>query len=150
MQYFAAFFLLTVLALPGVLPAQDAPEAAARARLIITITGFENTDGQVRVYLFNSPDGFPSKPAKALTVRKEKLSGTTHEVQIADLPYGAYAVAAHHDENGNDKMDSNWMHIPKEATGASNSARGTFGPPKFKKAAFEIAQDTVRIEILVK
>lgn len=123
---------------------------AETATLIVNITGFEKTEGQVRVYLFNSRDGFPSKPAKALEVRKEKLTGLTHELVFADLPYGTYAVAAHHDENGNDKMDSNWMHIPKEPTGASNGARGRFGPPSFKKAKFDVTQDTVRIDITVK
>ncbi len=41
-----------------------------------------------------------------------------------------------HDENGNGKMDTNWLGMPAEGYGATRDPRGSFGPPKFKDAAF--------------
>jgi uncharacterized protein (DUF2141 family) len=33
-------------------------------------------------------------------------------------------------------LDANILGIPKEGVGASNDAKGHFGPPKFKDAKF--------------
>jgi uncharacterized protein (DUF2141 family) len=49
---------------------------------------------------------------------------------------GFLAAAAYHDENGNNRMDSNFIGIPTEGTGASNNAESPFGPPKFRDARF--------------
>ena len=40
----------------------------------------------------------------------------------------------HHDEDNDGKVDTNWLGIPNERLGASNDARGTFGPPSFNQA----------------
>jgi hypothetical protein len=34
-------------------------------------------------------------------------------------------------ENSNGKLDTNFVGIPREGVGASNDAKGHFGPPKF-------------------
>jgi len=46
------------------------------------------------------------------------------------------AVSVFHDENGNGKLDRNFIGMPKEGVGASNDAVGTLGPPKFDDARF--------------
>jgi uncharacterized protein (DUF2141 family) len=67
---------------------------------------------------------------------------------LAAIPQGTYAIACYHDENNNGKLDTKFMGIPKEGTGASNDARGTMGPPKFKDAKFQLVSDTsVRIQM---
>ncbi|MFN6946440.1 MAG: DUF2141 domain-containing protein, partial [Cytophagaceae bacterium] len=48
-----------------------------------------------------------------------------------------------HDENKNDKSDSNWIGMPKEGIAASNNAKGSFGPPKFKTAQFKLGKEQV-------
>jgi len=145
-------WLAGLIILSTVLFAQDNKNVTASqyGMLIVTINGFEHTDGQARVYLFRSKDGFPSKPDKALVYRKEQIPGPELQIRFVNLPYGDYAVAVHHDENGNDKLDANWMHIPKEPTGATNGARGRFGPPKFDKAKFALDADTVQVTVTLK
>jgi hypothetical protein len=39
-------------------------------------------------------------------------------------------------KNSNGKLDRNFMGSPKEGVGASNDAKGSFGPPKFADARF--------------
>jgi len=39
---------------------------------------------------------------------------------LAGIPPGTYAIACYHDENDNGKLDTNFLGIPKEGTGASN------------------------------
>jgi len=68
-------------------------------------------------------------------ILSSSISGIT-ELHINDLPEGQYALAIYHDENGNDELDTNWLGIPKEPIGFSNSKMRTFGPPGFEDCAF--------------
>ena len=61
-------------------------------------------------------------------------------VTFKDVPAGTYAVSYIHDENGNGKMDTNFMGIPKEGYGCSNNAKGFMGPPKWEDAKFELTE----------
>jgi uncharacterized protein (DUF2141 family) len=45
------------------------------------------------------------------------------------------------DVNRNNKMDRNFIGIPKEQYGFSNDARGSFGPPCFAEASFTVSGD---------
>jgi uncharacterized protein (DUF2141 family) len=54
-----------------------------------------------------------------------------------------------HDENGDGKLERNFLGVPKEGVGASNDARGRMGPPKWKDARFELKPDGSRIQIHV-
>ena len=40
---------------------------------------------------------------------------------FTDLPAGVYAVSVFHDENMNQKLDKNFVGVPKEEYGASNN-----------------------------
>ena len=53
------------------------------------------------------------------------------------------------DENSNGKMDTNSMGIPREGVGASNNAKGNFGPPKFDAAAFQYSAGRIDLKITV-
>lgn len=49
--------------------------------------------------------------------------------------------ALFHDANGNGRLDSNRLGIPVGGIGFSNNATGSFGPPAFEKAAFDLPAD---------
>lgn len=59
-----------------------------------------------------------------------------------DLPAGPYALSLFHDENGNDKLDSNIAGIPTERYGFSRDARGRLGAPSFADATVDLKADT--------
>lgn len=59
------------------------------------------------------------------------------------LAAGTYAAQAMHDLNGNGKLDTNLVGMPREPWGMSNNARGNFGPPGFDDMRFELGDDTV-------
>ena len=71
----------------------------------------------------------------------------TMTVSLKDIPFGTYAISLFHDQNGNGKLDSNWMKIPKEPYGFSQNAAATFGPPKFEKAAFQHGHTITELKI---
>ncbi|MEJ0054323.1 MAG: DUF2141 domain-containing protein [Bacteroidota bacterium] len=120
----AIILLLSVLA-TGNLVAQNS--------LTVVVRNVKDAQGQVRVALFNNEKDF----------MKLRLDGKITEAQkgevrivFENVPQGEYAISVMHDENQNDKLDSNLVGIPKEGFGFSNDVMGMFGPPSFEKARF--------------
>jgi uncharacterized protein (DUF2141 family) len=64
--------------------------------------------------------------------------GTT-SVTLPAVPPGDYGAQAFHDENSNDKVDQNFLGIPKEGVGFSRDAPIRLGPPKWAAAVFRTA-----------
>jgi uncharacterized protein (DUF2141 family) len=64
------------------------------------------------------------------------------KIEIPELPPGTYAVAVFHDANGNGKLDTNFLGIPKEPTGASRDPKPRMGPPKFTDCSFDLKSNT--------
>ena len=62
---------------------------------------------------------------------------------------GTYAVSTFHDENSNGKLDTNLLGIPTEGVGASNNAKGHFGPPKFDDAKFRFEGGRLDLKIAI-
>ena len=63
-------------------------------------------------------------------------------IVFENIPTGSYGVKLFHDVNGNNRLDTNAMGIPREPYAFSNNARGNFGPAKFKDAGFTIDKAT--------
>jgi len=96
-----------------------------RGTIRVTVLGVPNSHGDVKCALFNSEDGFPKDPSKAI----QRVSGQIQNGQavcnfIKVLPGDDYAIAV-------------FLGIPKEAVGASNDPPSTFGPPKYEEAKFK-------------
>ena len=118
----------------------------ASARVIVTIVGFESDAGHVRVALWDSAEGFPTGENYVAAMNVD-IEGETARLEFADIALGSYALSVFHDENDNGELDSGFMGRPKEPIGASNDARGRFGPPKYKDARFEVDQAVVELTI---
>ncbi len=105
-------------------------------KIIVAVEALKNDSGAVRVSLYNSTEGFPTKSKKALQTVVADIEKGRARATFKDIPYGEYAVAVLHDENKNGKMDLNWMMLPKEGFGASNVIQKRFIPPSFNDAKF--------------
>ncbi|NHB67762.1 DUF2141 domain-containing protein [Perlabentimonas gracilis] len=103
------------------------------AQLSITIKIYElrNNNGQVHLELSNENEAQISAATKDIT-------GNKTVIVIEGLEPGKYAFKFIHDENNNNKLDTNWLGIPKEGFGFSNNPSMTFGPPSFEKTIFEL------------
>jgi uncharacterized protein (DUF2141 family) len=118
--------------------------------LTIKLIGFRNDKGQVCVSLFNNPKGFPGNHDKAFKIMRSGIRDQRATIEFTDLTYGTYAVGVLHDENLNNKMDTNFIGMPKEGFGASNNPKSFMGPPSFESAVFEINSNNKTIEINIK
>ncbi|MDA1353259.1 MAG: DUF2141 domain-containing protein [bacterium] len=108
----------------------------------VTLRGIENPNGVVRIGLYNKKDGFTEldKAYRGNSVPiKADLSAYT---SFSKLPEGYYAIAAFHDTNTNNKLDKNFLGIPKEKVFFSKNAKIKMGPPPFKEAAFYVGKET--------
>ena len=117
-------------------------------RLTVIITGFSNEEGNCRFALDNSKSVYEREDSvwigKVLPIINKKVV-----VEIDSLEYGEYAVRVFHDENKNEKIDTNFLGIPTEDYGYSNDASDWFGPPSLEKAKFIFNKPKMTIEIEV-
>lgn len=143
----AALVLSLVLGGLGVASASAATAEGRVGTLVVNVVGVGEHSGSVVVLLFNHDDGFPAKMAKAWQRATAKVTGSVVTLRFSDVPLGTYAVTAYHDVNDNQKLDTNWVGIPKEPVAISNNARARFGPPKWKDATFELREATQEVTV---
>lgn len=119
------------------------------ATLTVRVTGARNTKGKIWVTVFQDAEGFPDDPSKAVRQQSVDIDPNTMsaEVTFKDLPQGTFAVSVLHDENGNGKMDKNFVGIPKEGYGASNNPKKKKRAPRFDEAKFSLNSSGQTIEI---
>ncbi len=113
------------------------PQKADNSVLTVEINGFRSNNGTVILRLWEDKNTWLKKEG-VLVKAKAKIVNGRCVYEFTDVKPGKYALAFVHDENDNGHLDFNFAKIPKEGTGASNNASGTFGPPKFDDAAFDL------------
>jgi uncharacterized protein (DUF2141 family) len=113
-----------------------AQDAGASNSITFVVLGLHSNEGEVDCALFGSAEGFPGDSGKAIKTTKSKIENGQGVCTFSGVAPGDYAGSVFHDENGNGKLDRNFMGMPKEGVGASNDAAGSFGPPKFDDARF--------------
>lgn len=112
-------------------------QSAPSGRIDVSLSNLRNQRGNVLMCLTRDPKHFPKcdrdPAAKKLTVPAARTGG----IAITDLAPGVYAIAAVHDENGNNKLDTA-LGIPKEGFGFSRNPAIKMGPPKFAEVRFQV------------
>ena len=144
----ALFFLIVLLSIETS-HAEDAHTSHNQTgNVTVQLTGFENDQGTVKLCVCRSEEEYTGKLKEFCTASKE-IKSKKAEWVFKNMPYGKYSIKAFHDENENSKLDTNFAGMPVELYGFSNNARGRFGPPSFKRAAFTLnsPQMTIAIEL---
>lgn len=116
---------------------------AHSAELKVIVTGIHSSKGVIRLALFDDA-GTYLKEGRGMII---KASDGSAKARFKNLPSGTYALAVHHDENANDKMETNLLGIPIEGGGFSNNASASFGPSSFAEAAFFVDGEQVTINV---
>lgn len=108
--------------------------------IVVNVTNVSSNEGKIIIGLYDNEADFLKKSFEG---KRTEIKDNSCTVTFENIPEGTYAISLFHDENGNGKMDTNFMHIPKEDYGCSNNARGFMGPPKWKDAKFELKDKTI-------
>ncbi len=122
---------------------------AGAADLKITIAGLRNSNGVLRLSLFNREDTFLESEGRVASVRLQ-IWRQPMDVYFVGLPPGTYAVTVHHDEDGDGKINRNLVGIPHEGYGFSNDANGVVGPPSFIQTAVPVEEHDAQITITLR
>jgi uncharacterized protein (DUF2141 family) len=137
------------------------PLAAGSGELRITVEGIRSAHGTVLIGLYDGPGTFekavnPSAresfliaPGRFGAVALRANAAMRSGVVFTNLEPGRYAAVAFHDENGNGKLDKNFLGIPAEPYGFSNHAQGFLGPPSFADAAIALGDGDSAIRIVL-
>lgn len=139
-------FVICMLAL-WVIPAQTQPDQSHQIN--VEISGLHSDKGRVRCEIFASSDGFPKDSGKAVAHNSATISDRHASCDFDNLAPGTYAISVFHDENGNGKLDTNFIGMPREGVGSSNNVKPHFGPPKFKDAAFSFTGSPLHLKITI-
>src|SRR5215475_1533494 len=146
-----SLLLLGLLAGTGTVFASQSPASAGEAgKLVVEVSGFRSDAGRLLLRLYAGASGFPNDGAKAVRQTTQVIKDGRAVVELDGLPFGSYAIGCVHDENGNGKLDTNLIGMPKEGVCASNDARGKRGPPKWEDARFDFRASGTMLTIHVR
>ena len=145
---FLIAMILSVIHFP-LLAQQVAESDTTTGYLTVMIEGLKNDKGNVVIGLFPSKESWDGKADK-LKGAALKIENEQAKWFLDNIPYGEYAIRLYHAENEDDKLNTNFLGIPKESYAFSNNAKGRFGPPSFDKAKFTFNCDNTIIKINIK
>jgi acyl-CoA reductase-like NAD-dependent aldehyde dehydrogenase/uncharacterized protein (DUF2141 family) len=123
--------------------------AQAPGHLLLRVLLPAGAHGQLAYLVFRSSDGFPQDHNKAVLHGFSGFPehGKEATIDVGTLPPGRYAVSVYLDVNGNQKLDSGLLGIPREPVGVSNNPKRRMGPPLFKDSAFGMGPKTQTVTI---
>ncbi|MGC9330982.1 MAG: DUF2141 domain-containing protein [Bacteroidales bacterium] len=108
----------------------------------VKVNNVKSNDGYISIALYNSAKTFLSDKKEDIFMgKKVKACKGSTIVRFENVPPGTYGMALLHDENNNNKMDKNYLGIPKEGYCFSENAKINFGKPKFEEARFRVHGD---------
>ena len=109
----------------------------------VVIEGVRSEKGKLVLAIFKDQGAFKNrKPIKRVEFNKSGLEGIQIEL---NLDPGTYGFSVLDDENNNNKMDYNFIGIPKEGFGFSNYYHKGLSKPHFDKFKFEIKNKSVEL-----
>ncbi len=117
--------------------------------VIVVVSNVSSDKGIVKVCVFNKADAYPEKTNLAVKCITTKATKGITKIKVDGIIAGKYAIAVHHDENNDGKVNTNFVGIPKEAMGSSNGAKGSMGAPKYKDAEISLLNEQNVISIKI-
>lgn len=148
------FSLLVFLNNPKDIKHQESFLNPNKARLVdveLTVKNIRTNKGKIRIGIFKDNVSFDKEiPFKAVISLKQTVSNGVLKVKT-QLEPGVYGASLVDDENGNDKMDFNFVGIPKEGFGFSNYYHTGFTKPKIQAFQFDVKEGiSPKIEMVIR
>ena len=124
------------------------PYVAYADTLLVTVNGVKAGEGNLRIAVFDEAhrDEFPD--GEYLRGVAVPATGEKMTVDISNVESGDYAIAIIQDLNENEKLDKNFLGIPKEPYGFSGKWKS--GGSSYEKALFNTDEVEFAITITLK
>ena len=104
--------------------------------VLIEVSGFKNTRGTLNCRLFTKAADFPD--GDGIVTLRVPITGSNTSCSFSIVEPGTYAIAVVHDENGNGKLDKNFVGVPSEGYGVSNNKTYALSAPKWDESSFAL------------
>ena len=118
--------------------------------LTVNFTSVRDGGGKLYYDLYSTEDSYNKEQGEALGGTIAAQEGTDTLV-LHHMRPGFYALTVFHDENGNGKLDTNFLGQPKEQFGISNITRTLWSKPKWDEVKFEVkAGEMNELSVLLK
>ncbi|MBX3042396.1 MAG: DUF2141 domain-containing protein [Candidatus Kapabacteria bacterium] len=143
------FALLLLFFSPLIGDDNESPKKNKSSNLNIVVSGIKSDSGFVRVHLYNSErkDFFPKKTLQCYKRQVIEIKDGICRLSFNDLPYDTYCFSVHHDENANEKMDTNILGLPTEGWGISNNVKLFMRLPNFDECSFILDNNDITINV---
>ena len=105
--------------------------------LTLNITNIKSK-GNLNISIMTDSLAYSSNAFSSKTKSFKENIDKNNFSKIISLPKGKYLIQLYIDENLNDKMDTNFLGIPKEQYGFSSKEIIRFRKPKFDEASFDL------------
>lgn len=103
------------------------------------ILGVDSAKGKLYVQLFKGEDNYQKGNSAAITVVAAKSGSNT--ISFPNITPGEYALRFFQDENGNGKLETNFIGIPTEGYGFSNNVKPNYGPVSYQEIKFDVSAE---------
>lgn len=117
---------------------------ASAADLTVVVNNVQPSDGPLMIALYAAEADYPDRALRSLQM---PATAPQSRIRVPDLPAGSYAIRMYHDRNGNGRLDSNLLGIPKEPYGFSGKPGQRIGPPGWADAHFMLPEVGTAIDI---
>ncbi|MEA5516029.1 DUF2141 domain-containing protein [Nodularia sp. UHCC 0506] len=127
--------------------------AEPTATLTVVVKGISSQKGEICMGIYSRAKGFPMSTEDVLKSACVQPQGNTLTHIFSGLKPGTYAVAVVDDQNGDRKLNKDFIGIPKEGFGLSRNPTVSIatGTPSFYDASFILMQNqNTKINILMK
>lgn len=119
--------------------------AGRGAAAVVTVDGFKDRQGRLRVQLYgDEPDEFLEKGAKLKRIDVPVTASGPMRVCVGLPAPGAYAVAVLHDRKANHRLD-----VMNDGVGFSGNPKLTLAKPKYKSVVFDAAAGLTPINVVL-
>ena len=115
----------------------------AQSRVVAVVSNFESNKGLVRACIFSNESSFNGEGGKPLQCVSTGIQNRQASISFSNLPPGVYAVFLFHDTNNNNRMDKNFLGIPKEGYGSSKNKLPFAAAPAFDDNKFQVAPNSI-------
>jgi uncharacterized protein (DUF2141 family) len=115
--------------------------ATSATTLTVVVDGINNQNGEICMGVYSSSKGFPFDTNRVIKSACVEPTGSTVTHVFSGLQPGNYAVAIVDDQNGDRKLNKDFLGIPKEGFGVSQNPTVSIftGAPSFQDAIFFLA-----------
>ena len=137
-----ALLLVFCCAILAMCATHSEAQAAHAGKLIVKVTGFHSTDGNLLLQVRSDPNTVVA--ARTIEIDPKTMTAVT---TFEGLPEGTYGVFALNDANKNGQLDFDGVGMPVEGYGHSNNPAKREGPPDFNETKFTLGKADVTIEI---